>query len=245
MNMIRVTRVARVLCVLIVGFVIGGIVTARASPVMEIPTLEYFPLFKGSIWTYQGKVKWATGRPNEMREEQLILHMEVTNTYQRGPVWFARIKFHPSGAWWYESGTALNIGAYLCVGYQVYALTEQRATEILNRLKDPQDSLVDLAREDELEFAFPLLSGKRFGSTEQIVREGVSYCWHVLEPSSTGSAFTKQVKPIEEIEVLNNTLPAHIYLLFRQGEGITHYEYVHHGTVSMTQLTLVRFTRGE
>ncbi len=214
-------------------------------PIEEVQALQYFPLFKGSTWTYQGTVTWATGRPDEERKEQLTLRMEVADTYQRGPVWFARIEFHPSGAWWYESGTAPDLGAYLCVGYQVYALTEQRATEILNRLKDPQDSLLDLAREDELEFDFPLLPGKRFGEATQIAREDGSYQWRVLVPSpTTGSSTGKELELIESVELFNDTLPGHIRLRFEKSKGVTSYEYVHHGTVSEVHLFLTSYHQG-
>jgi len=190
-------------------------ITVQPIPDDDVPALRFFPLFKENVWTYQGKIRWATGRPNEVRKEQLTLRMEVTETYQRGVVWFARIKIHPSGAWWYESGTAPDLGAYLCVGYQVYALNEQRTTEVLHRLQDPQDSLVGLVQGDELEFDFPLLPGKQFGEVTQITREDGGYQWKVLAPSpTTRSSAGKELEPIESVELFNDTLPGHIRLRF-------------------------------
>ena len=94
-----------------------------------------------------------------------------------------------------------------------------------------------------MELDFPLLPGKRFGEVTQIAREDSGYQWRVLVPSpTTGSSTGKELEPIESVELFNDTLPGHIRLRFGKGKGITSYEYIHHGTVSESRLTLVGFT---
>jgi len=204
----------------------------RALSGEEIPALRYFPLFKYSVWTYQGPVMWIVANSGEIREKSLTIQMTIADTYQRGGIWFARFQGHPSDAVWYEEEKPPAHGAYLCIGSRVYELDDRRAEEVLRRLQNPKDSLVDLAREDELLFDFPLLAGKRFGEKDQLARSDGRYHWMVLSQSKM------------ESELLYDTLPAHIRLRFEEGKGVTYYEYVHHGTVSEAHLDLIGFTVG-
>lgn len=207
---------------------------AHASLNDEIPALQYFPLMKGSIWTYEGPVAWTVENSGEVRRKELTIRMEVTETYQRGPVWLALFQGHPLEGAWYQEKRAPSQGSYLCLGYRIYELDRERTAEVLRRLQDPKDNLLNLVSEDEIVFDFPLLPGKRFGDTHQLAREDGRYQWLVLPPSQAVSAS----------ELLNDTLPEHIRLQFEEGVGMTSYEYVHHGTVSESHLTLAAFTPG-
>ncbi len=198
----------------------------------DVPALQYFPLLKGNVWMYEGPVAWTIVNSGEVRRKELTIRMEITETYRRGLVWLALFRGHPFDGAWYEAGGVPSRGAYLCVGYRVYELDEPRTADVLRRLQDPKDGLANLVSEDELVFDFPLLPGKRFGDTKQLAREDGRYQWLVLPVSPTVAAR----------ELLNDTLPGHIRLQFEEGIGITRYEYVHHGTVSESHLTLVAFT---
>ncbi len=209
---------------------------AQTLPDGNVPALQYFPLIRGNVWTYQGVVAW-TDNSGKVRQERLTFQMKVTDVYRRGPMWLAVLQGHPVDSAWYEKGKPPSHSAYLCIGYQIYELDTQRTTEVIRRLQDPRDSLINLISEEELAFDLPLLPGKRFGSTSQVARDDGRYQWAVLTQPQGASS--------DESELLNDTLPAHIRLRFKPGIGITSYEYVHHGTTAESYLTLVGFTPGQ
>ncbi len=221
-----------------------GAVTARASVSEDVPALKYFPLFKGSVWTYEGPATWTVADSNgEVRQERLTFRMEVTETYQRGPIWLAMLHGHPLDAVFYEQGKAPSRTAYLCVGYQVYELNEQRAVEALRRLQNANDHLGDLVQVEDLAFDFPLLSGKRFGGPpDQITREDGWYQWAVLGPAESASG--SQPVSADEVELRYSSVPDETRIRFKKGEGIAGCDYVHHGTISEVHLTLTSFQQG-
>ena len=228
--------------------VLGGLITltwsmtpvwAQLSAVERAPVLRYFPLTKGSYWIYEGRVRWTPVGLNVVQEEHVVIRMEVTDTYQRGPVWFALLNGHPADAAWYEPQRLPSHGAALCVGYQVYFVDASRVPEVRRRVQDPHDRLGGLVKSSDVDFDFPLLPGKQFGETEQLTREDVRYQWIVLSPSTVLTAIGESVP--HQSELLYETVPAHIRLRFEDGKGIVGYESVHHGTVAEAYLALKEF----
>jgi hypothetical protein len=216
------------------------------SPNLDEPTV--FPLATGTYWIYRGPVKWTPVNSSEVNEQVLSWKMEVTETIQREHVLGAVLKGHPMDLAWYEEGKAP--GDYLIVrvsGHQFYLLTGQRMEDALAKLRDKDDDLIGVVHDDELFLDLPLTIGKVFGEAFQITRQDGSYYW-IVEGE-------EQVRLADVHGVPTGTTATEYQLAFLArtdsqrvgyvpGIGLTHYAYVHHGSVAEADLKLVEYHAG-
>jgi len=221
---------------------------SKAAPLPEEPK-PIFPLSKGSAWTYQGTAKWTRPDSGQVVEKSLTWKMEITETLRRGHVLAAVLKGHPADVAHFQEGKAP--GNYLIVqvgSAKLYLLREDRVPEALARLRDEQDALHGLVREEEIFLDAPLVAGKIFGEAAQLTRGDGSYCW-VVEAEAPA-----QLQGIKGIGAANartcyrliyRTRPDHTETELVPGIGITRYVYVHHGTVAETDVKLVEYRQGE
>jgi hypothetical protein len=198
-----------------------------------------FPLIPGTCWTYEGTVKWTAG--DQVKEKAVRWQMEVLNTIVRGDVTGYHMRGHPRELAWYVEGQEPGEYAILRVGSDRFYYGSVGSYQ---RLKDENDDLSGLIREEDLFLSLPLDEGKRFCETEQILREDGMYCW------LTGKGEPIQMKnvagltmaaPLMEYPVLKSTGPDQMVVGFTPGIGITTFSYIHHGTVAEVNLTLTEF----
>ena len=235
------------LVILAVGAV-SAWASGTPSPNLDEPTA--FPLTTGTYWLYRGPVQWQPASPpdSESVEKVLSCKMEVTETIQRGHVLGAVVKGHPMDLAWYEEGKAP--GDYLIVRvseHQFYLLTGQRMQDALVKLRDKDDDLIDLVRDDELFLDLPLSEGKVFGEAFQITRQDGSYYWIV-----EGEAHVR-VADVKGVPAGTTATEYQLAFLARTdsqrvgyvpGIGFTRYAYVHHGSVAETDLKLIEYHPG-
>jgi hypothetical protein len=220
---------------------------AAQSPEETPP--EWFPLSAGTTWVYKGTTKWTQSDSGEVAEKPVTWKMQVLETLTRAHVTAATVKGYPLDLAHFEESKAP--GDYLIVRVgtsKYYLLRPNRVEEALRRLRDENDLLGGLVREDEIILDAPLVPGKIFGETNQITRQDRSYSWIVEDVRPADLRGIKGVAPDAqklEYEVRQRTLPDHQIVTFVPGIGITHYVYGHHGTVSETDVKLVEFHRGE
>jgi hypothetical protein len=218
-----------------------------AQPPEETP--EWFPLSKGTTWVYKGTRKWTQSGSGEVAEKPVTWKMQVLETLTRGQVTAALVKGYPADLAHFEEGKAP--GDYLIVRVRpgkYYLVRQLRTEETLRRLRDQNDLLAGLVREDEIILDAPLAPGKIYGEADLITRQDKMYSWIVEEARPAELRGIKGIAPAGrkmEYEITHRTLPGHRIVDFVPGIGITRYVYGHHGTVSETDVKLVEFRRGE
>ncbi|MCB0181898.1 MAG: hypothetical protein KDI62_26955 [Anaerolineae bacterium] len=218
--------------------------TAAPTPTLE-PTPQPradFPLEKGAAWVYEGTVKWQEG--SEVLEDNVTWSMEVIDTVDRLHVKGYLLQGIPLDLAWYEPGKAPGTHVIVQVGTKYFYGDETT----WSRLQDPDDLLLELVTEGDLFLDLPLQANKYFGETAQITRSDFAYFW-VVEGAETVSL--ENVKgadsqgDLTQYTLAFRTLPDHQLVDFVPGVGITHYVYVHHGTVSEADVRLVEFRAGQ
>ncbi len=212
-------------------------------------TPEWFPLSKGTTWVYKGTSKWTRTGSGEVAEKPVTWRMQVLETLTRDQVTAAVVKGYPLDLAHLEDGKAP--GDYLIVRVgpgKYYLLRQLRTEEVLRRLRDENDLLGGVVREDEIILDAPLVPGKIYGEADLITRQDKMYSWIVEEARPAELRGIKGIAPAGgkmEYEITQRTLPDHQIVEFVPGIGITRYVYGHHGTVSETDVKLVEFRRGE
>ena len=229
------------------------ILTASVFPAVPAlagePLVNAFPLTEGTVWIYEGPVKWTLPDSAEVTEEVLTWEMEVIETIQRQQVFAAMVKGHPLELAWYEEGKT-KPGEHLIVrvgGDKYYLLSGDRAKDTWERLQDEDDILVDLVKDHELFLDLPLVPNKGFGETFQLTRQDWMYFWVVQGEEQVTLTDVKGLSSTDEMtqyELALRTIPAHQIVSFVPGIGFTHYVYSHHGTVAEMDLALVEYRAG-
>lgn len=226
---------------LLVAVLLGLSLSRSASPAAEAAAAppSQLPLVESSYWVYRGTVRWTEGGRVEQRE--MTWRMEVIASIRRGEITGHRMRGHPWDLIFYEAGRKPGEYAILQVGRRFYATR----ADALKRLEDGADDLEGLVDESDLILDFPLTLGKKFGDAEMMRRADGWYCWVVEETRPTSSWNVAGVPRPDRTAVLSHrTNPDHTIVDFAEGIGIVRYRYVHHGTVSEVDMTLVEHHRG-
>jgi len=201
---------------------------------------EQFPLAKGSYWIYEGmEERQEAGQGPKVFTEKITRRMEVVDRIERNRLVAAVVRGYPNGE-------PLELQVLVAIdGHQFYLLPAEESN--LKRLRDPNDALVDLVREDQIELSLPLVPGKRFGEASQITRPDGFYCWVVEKRRKEKLTNIKGVAGDADRDVYQiafRTLPDHVVVNFAPGIGIVSYQYVHHGTVDQNDMKLIKFHNG-
>jgi hypothetical protein len=218
--------------------------TGRGIADAQAPAIDGFPLARGTVWTYEGVVRWpaSTGPSPELREQTMRQRMEVIEVVTRGHVTAALLRGHP-GDLFSPSPLESQPSEYLIVqvGGQFYELRgdAERTASTLARLRDDQDELVNLVHAGDLVLDLPLTVGKRFGEAAQMTRQDNSYVW-VVEREAKVQA--PGMGERTEFTVRNRTLSGEVAVGFIPGAGISRYAGVHRGTPWEADLRLVEFS---
>ncbi len=229
--------------------VLAGACSWQGAAQSPAETPEWFPLSAGTTWVYRGTGKWTQSASGEVAEKPLTWTMQVLETLTRGQVTAAVVKGYPLDLAHFEEGMApgdyliVRVGAARC-----YLIRPPRVEETLRRLRDPNDPLAGLVREDEIILDAPLVAGKVYGEANQMTRQDRLYFWIVEDARPAELRGIRGVSPAvrkTEYEITHRTLPDHQVVYFVPGIGITRYVYGHHGTVSDTDVKLVEFHRGK
>jgi|GEM_PF-1101098 len=221
---------------------------------------DYFPLEKGNYWIYRGETKFLVpkknateeekqkGIANEGKSEVLTWRMEVVDTATRDGLFAALIKGAPFDLSWYEPGKVRGDYLIVRVGTATYyLLSGQAALDAWARVKDETQSLAELDKSGELFLDAPLMEGKVFGGDFVNLAQG-RYCWQVeSERAFNPKRFPAagKLEGARDFTLVYRTNPDHQILDFVPGLGIVGFQYVHHGTLSETDLGLIEFGRAK
>ena len=237
--------------------VVSGFIVALIALILSIKLPDYigyrmrisfFPLSKGTYWIYQGPTKWTLNNSNKVVEKTLTWKMEVVDTIQKGQYFIAILKGHPSDLAWYEEGKSR--GDYLLVRKGIgkyYLAFDTLMKAVLDKAETNPKLLDDLLDDYSIFINLPLTIGKKYGDPEQVARPDNAYCWYV---ESENKVSLNDIKGLSsnltgmQYQLRFVTLPDQEYIKIVDGIGITEYKYVHHGTVSETDLRLIEFHRG-
>ena len=199
---------------------------------------EYFPLSKGAYWIYEGDVKWQIG--SDIFEETMRWKMEVVEVVERNDI----IGYKMLGALWdlefYQDGRQPSEFAFIKVGTgRIYRGTIDQ----YSRMKDENDPLVDLVYDGDLFMDIPLTDGEKTCEAFSIARPDGFYCWRVKasETQLTDVVGVDTTIPMTEFVVSQSTNPDYSEFHFVPGIGITQFKYVHHGTISEVNISLVEY----
>jgi len=202
------------------------------------PPPDQFPLAKGSYWIYEGERKWQGHGPKVFSKE-ITCRTEVMDRIERTGVVAAVVRGYP------VCGEDLEV-LISADGHHFYLLPAE--SSVLKRLKDPNDALVDLARDDQIELVLPLVKGERFCEASQMIRPDGFYCSVVEEQRREKLRGVSGISGDLErtaYQITFRTLPDYTAIDFVPGVGITSYDYVHHGTIDEEHLKLVEFHNGK
>jgi hypothetical protein len=208
-----------------------------------------FPLNKGTYWIYRGVTKWVKeSKPeNIIAKRTLTWKMEVIDTITQGNITIATIKGFPFDLAWYDEGK--NRGDYLLIAVNTteYYLLSDKAKEVaLDRLKNNDVLEKDILNEENEILDLPLTIGKRFAG--DLTRQDNWYCWYIeniLQIALNNIKGIVSPGKVNHYQLVYRTMPDHQIIEFVPNVGITRYIYVHHGTVSETNLKLVEFHLGK
>ncbi len=220
-----------------------------AMPGEEIPqpalTLEeYFPLHKGAYWIYEGPVKWTQANSAEVVEETIQWKMEVVDEIRVGSSVVYEMRGAPWDLAWYTEGQEPGRFGFIRAGGRIYRVS----IETVEQMKENFDAYTELVNENQIFMDMPLAEGKKFCETFSMIRPDDMYCWVVGEQQLLTDVTIKGVTsepPLNVYSIGYRTLPDHVVYQFAPGVGITHYAYVHHGTVSEVDIRLVAYSSGE
>jgi hypothetical protein len=199
---------------------------------------DYFPLSVGTYWVYRATLD--TEAANGILKKTITWKMEVLERVEHPLVTGYRLRGHPSDLAFYEEGKQPGEYAILQVGpNRFYKVDVQR----LLRLKDKDDFLGGLVKEEELVFDFPLMDHKKFCRSDSITRRDYQYCWFVddEQPFRRSIPGVPQSSSMSEVSLRFVTNPDEVHILFVPGLGITRYEYQHHGSPSAVEAELIEY----
>jgi hypothetical protein len=222
------------------------VIMAFASP--ETPVFN-FP--KGAEWTYKGVVKWA--EYGKEQQKTIEWKMWILDKIERSDGIHGYVmKGHPSDLTFYDPddtkpGRYLYIAIKNCVYRVMIGYPSDISSATIERLKNSKDDLADWMRSDNMEFDFPLVQGKKYGRYEGILeRKDDMYCWVVEEQKRILRTVIKGVDAGETLESMLSmrTNSDAQFVSYRQGLGITRYQYIHHGTLSEVDVKLIEYNPG-
>jgi hypothetical protein len=203
---------------------------------------EYFPLEKGTTWTYKGTVKW-TESVNKIKKSKIIWKMRVEKRIKNGSFEIAVMKGHPSDLCWYEPGKKPS--SYL-IAWKDNKYYEIPISNDLNKLITDEAYLSTRADFNSLFLVVPLKKDMVFGNDPDIQRDGRMYEWAVDDEQrskllhvagiSKKKVFTKYI-------LMYRTNPDHQIMEFVPSVGISSYFYRHYGTVSDVDVRLIVFRK--
>jgi len=211
---------------------------------------DYFPLEKGNFWIYRGDTKFlvrnkATDK-NEPKTEVLTWKMEVVDTIISDHLFAALIKGAPFDLAWYKPGEERGDYLIVRVGTAAYYLFSGEKAKVAWAKIEERD-LADLDKGSELLIDAPLVEGKVYGGDFLNLAEG-RYCWLVegereFNPKRFPAA--GKIDNPRDFTLAYRTSPDHQILDFVPGLGIVGFQYVHHGTLSETDLGLIEFGKAK
>jgi hypothetical protein len=174
--------------------------------------------------------------------KKITWRMEVVDRIERARVVATVVRGYPGEVGSYEHP---ELSVLIAVDASNFYLLPAKKS-VLKRLRDPDDELVNLVRDDQIVFFLPLAAGKRFCEAASITRPDGYYCWvaeeHRKESLKNGLGVSGDR---DAYQIVFRTLPDHVIITFVPGIGITSYHYADNGPVrESVDVDLIEFHNG-
>lgn len=132
----------------------------------------------GNTWTYDGTIWWVPHNTRRVLEERVTLDIEVVELAVWGRMRGAVLRGYP-----HDLVTSLDnrfAGEFMLVqiGRRVHLLRGETGWEAIRRLRERDETVVDLVAGSEVVLDLPLAPGKTF-CPERDDRSGPRRCWSV------------------------------------------------------------------
>jgi len=233
----------------IVASVVGVVLATTLVAAQSISLARAdFPVEQGLYWDYSGIITRNVPGLVSLQTRAVSRRMEITEVIKR--TWWitaAVLKGHPRDLTTFEPDTPP--GDYLLVKVHLqkhYLLQGDRALAAARRLRDTNDSLVDLVRESEVILESPLFVGQRFCETAMLTRIDVQNCWFIDTERNPSLESVPGLPPGwdgPEYELTYQSQSASEVVGFAPGIGITSYDYARTSDRSYVQLKLTALGR--
>lgn len=201
----------------------------------------FFPFVKGRYWLYDGKVRFS--EKGEAKEKDIKdWKSEVIDTVEGKNFKAVLLKGAPMDLTWYEDGRERGDWLFILTSageFHQYSPSD-KALETFNTLKTT-GKLPESFADSEIMFKIPMKVDDRFGDPEQ-TKLGPRYCWVVTNISTEKPQPAVKGIPSDKNHttyfLTYRTSPDHTNVSFTTSLGISHYEYVHHGTPGACDMRL-------
>lgn len=141
---------------------------------------DALPLQTGNTWTYDGTIWWVPNNSRRVLEERVTLEVSVVELVEWGRMRGAVLRGYPEDL--ITSVTDRFDGEFtlLQVGSRVHLLRGDTAEEAIRRLRQRDETVVDLVRGSEVILDLPLAPGKTF-CPDRADRADPRRCWFVKD----------------------------------------------------------------
>jgi hypothetical protein len=215
----------------------------------EHPELQ-LRLKAGNAWIYQGVVEWteastpeeqARNAPPRFGKKQITWKTEIVEQINKGDLKAYVVNGSFENLSWYEPGKDSS-EQYLWIVYRDRFFSLLLTEDLMQRLRDPNDSLISAVVSEEPVLEFPLRETTCTVAIEpREVRkfDNGFYCWYVEHKKETDIRVAG-VGPIRDVWLAwYRSNPDHQILGFAPGVGFVSYDFSHHGTLSEAHVKLV------
>ncbi|MBU1105726.1 MAG: hypothetical protein KKB51_03575 [Candidatus Riflebacteria bacterium] len=206
-----------------------------------------FPLATGTVWVYTADVKSESD--GKELNETLSWTTEITSVVERENIVIARGSGLPTDLCFYEKDVKPAPFLIVMVGlWKLYVIqNEERVKEIWEKAIS-DESLREFVTEADLLLDFPLVVGKSFGETSQILSGNSMFVYTVEGKTPFVASSVIGLNATEASDEFSITLPTNSDMTtwkFTQGIGFTGFAYSHHGSTSEVNCNLIELRRGK
>lgn len=230
----------------LLGYILAILCGLCSSSAAEpIKLKDYFPLSKGTVWIYEGMVKWNGTADKKPDEKLMRWSMEVIDTFEESFFSAALLRGHPSDLMFYDPNRKPSEYVIVNSGGMYFELN--RSTwSVLQQPDGDRSALMKTAR---MILDAPLIEGKRFCEPEQILVQ-VRYCWNitqtVVQLKKVRGLPPSLIKEHRGYDMTFQTSPDHTIVVFVPGLGITGYLSAHHSSDGVAvDLSLIEYRPGK
>ncbi len=214
---------------------------------MAIDTPVPFPLATGTAWVYTANVKSEVDGKD--LSETLSWTTEITSVVVRENLVVAKGSGLPTDLTFYEKGVKPAPFIMVMAGpWKLFVMQNaEKIKEVWEKAVN-DESLSESVTEADLLLDLPLVEGKPFGETSQLVSGNPMFVYTVEGKAPFSAAAVKGLNASDKLEEVSITLSANTDQTtwkFTQGVGFTGFVYSHHGSTSEVVCRLIEFRPGK
>jgi hypothetical protein len=197
----------RLALVLIAGAALAAVFPAAILHAQVVAANDAIPLQIGNSWSYEGTIWWVPRNSRRVLEERVSLEVQVVEMVEWGRMRGAVLTGYPRDLLTAQQNRFEGEFTLVQIGSRIHLLRGEVAREAIRRLREHDQTVVDLVAGSEVVLDLPLISGKTFCS-EGARRD--RRCWNVQEANAA------EVQPVYGLRTVG---PRQRYVLRLESEG--------------------------